>query len=189
MKRLMTVVSLVALSATAASAASTPEPHASAAAAKAKPIVPHVVFLKYKVAPADEYFGRLKLSILGIRNTIRDLGYKADADPPHAASILGSLALTEDAMHDWESKYPKDSWIPPAILALERTLAKVDSDEARAKAKFVMVWLVHDYPKTAPGKVGQHELAANMVGVKPSPPADTAVAGGASQDGQTASTR
>jgi hypothetical protein len=182
MKRLMTAVSLVVLSASAASAQSTPAPHHHAKTIAAKPVIPHVVFLKYKVAPADEYFGKLKLSILGIRNTIKDLGYKVDADPSKGTQIMNSVMLTEDAMHDWEQKYPQDSWIPPAILSLERLLAKVDDDGARAHAKVVMVWLVRDYPKTVPGKTGQHELAANMVGVKPPAPAPDAssatVAGG-----------
>jgi hypothetical protein len=182
-KHFLTVVSLVALSASAASAAATPKP-AAAKKAVAKPIVPHVVFLKYKVAPADEYFGRLKLSILGIRNTIKDMGLKADADPEHAVgSVMGSVGLTEDAMHDWEKKYPADSWIPPAILSLERLYAKVDSDIARAKAKAVMVWLVHDYPKSAPAKIGQKELAENSVGVRPAIPAQSAAAGNPNADG------
>jgi hypothetical protein len=185
MKRLMTVISLVALSASAASAAGTPKPAATKAPA-AKPIIPHVVFLKYKVAPADEYFGRLKLSILGIRNTIKDMGYKVDVDPVHGNSIMNAVALTEDAMHDWEKKYPLDSWIPPAILSLERLYAKVDSDEARAHAKFTMAWLVKDYPKTAPGKIGKKELAANSVGVKPVLDPNASVAGGASSEGQAA---
>jgi hypothetical protein len=183
MKRLLTAVSLLALSAataTGANAAATPKP----AKIAAKPIIPHVVFLKYKVAPADEYFGRLKLSILGIRNTIKDMGLKADADPAHAASsVMGSVALTEDAMHDWETKYPRDTWIPPAILSLERLYAKVDSDEARLKAKFVMAWLVKDYPSSAPGKIGKKELATNSVGVKPVPAPDASTATLAGQPG------
>jgi hypothetical protein len=170
-KRFLTVASLVAFSASAANAAPTP-----------KPVIPHVVFLKFRVAPADEYFGRLKLSILGIRNTIKDMGLKADADPAHAVgAVMGSVALTEDAMRDWENKYPQDTWIPPAILSLERLYAKVDSDVARARAKVVMAWLVHDYPKSAPGKIGRRELAENLVGTKPAPqPASSnaTVAGG-----------
>jgi hypothetical protein len=168
MKRLLTAVSLLAFSAAAMPAAdAAPSPALAKVKYHARPVVPHVVFLKYKVAPADEYFGRLKLSILGIRNTIKDMGLKADADPAHAMSVLGAVALTEDAMHDWEKKYPRDSWIPPAILSLERLYAKVDSDEARAKAKYTMVWLVKDYPSSAPGKIGKHELAEDLVGVKP----------------------
>ena len=41
---------------------------------------------KCKVAPADEYFGKLKMSILGIRNTIKDQGIKIDYDPQKAAA-------------------------------------------------------------------------------------------------------
>ena len=167
MKRFLTVAALVAFSASAANAAPTPKPHAAKTAVK--PVVPHVVFLKYRVAPADEYFGRLKMSILGIRNTIRDTGLKVDADPGHAAGIMGSIPLTEDAMHDWERKYPHDTWIPPAIFSLEQLYAKVDSDDARAHAKLVMTWLVRDYPTSAQGKLGRTELANDLVGVKPAP--------------------
>jgi hypothetical protein len=173
-KRFLTVVSLVAFSASAASAAPTPSP--AQAKTAPKPVVPHVTYLKFRVAPADEYFGRLKLSILGIRNTIKDAGLKADADPPHATSVLGAMAMTEDAMHDWEKKYPADTWIPPAIFSLERLYAKIDSDVARAHAKLVMVWLVHDYPKSAPAKIGKKELAGNLVGVKPAPLPDASTA-------------
>ena len=165
MKRFLIVVSLVALASSAASASATPK-HEKKPAAKA--VVPHVRFLKYRVAPADEYFGRLKLSILGIRNTIKDMGLKADADPPHAAAIvMGSVRLTEDAMRDWEKKYPADSWIPPAIFSLERLYAKVDSDAARTHAKTAMAWLVHDYPKSAAAKIARKELAKHVVGVSP----------------------
>jgi hypothetical protein len=178
MKRFLIVVSLFALSASAVLAQPTPKAHRPAS----KPVVPHVVFLHYAVAPADEYFGRLKMSILGIRNTIRDAGLKADADPEHAANaVMGSVGLTEDAMRDWEQKYPHDTWIPPAIFSLERLYAKVDSDVARERAKFVMAWLVHDYPASAQAKIGKRELSANLVGVKPEPGASNAtVAGGAS---------
>ena len=175
MKRLLTAVSLLALSASvagAADAAAIPKPVAKS---HAKPVVPHVVFLNYKVAPADEYFGRLKLSILGIRNTIKDMGLKADADSSHAANVvMGSVGLTEDAIHDWEKKYPQDSWIPATIFSLERLYAKVDSDDARMHAKLTMAWLVHDYPASAPAKLGKKELAQNLVGVKPVPVASAA---------------
>jgi hypothetical protein len=169
-KHFLTAVSLVAFSASAASAAPTPSPKPHA-----RPVIPHVVFLKYRVAPADEYFGRLKLSILGIRNTIKDMGLKADADSSHAANVvMGSVGLTEDAIHDWEKKYPQDGWIPATIFSLERLYAKVDSDDARTHAKITMAWLVHDYPASAPAKMGKKELAQNLVGVKPAPVASAA---------------
>lgn len=179
MKRFLIAVSLVVLSASGALAQATPKAHPTAKPA-AKPVAPAVRFLHFAVAPADEYFGRLKMSILGIRNTIRDAALKADADPVHAENaVMGSVGLTEDAMRDWEKKYPHDSWIPPALFSLERLYAKVDSDVARAKAKFVMLWLVHDYPASPQAKVGKKELSDNLVGVKPQP----LIAGGGGDDG------
>lgn len=175
-KRFLTVASLVVLTAAAAQASATPRPAHARATPSAAPIIPHVVYLNYRVAPADEYFGRLKMSILGIRNTIRDMGLRADADPAHAAAILGTVTLAEDAMHDWEHKYPHDTWIPPAILSLERVYAKVDSDDARTHAKLVMAWLVRDYPGSAPGKLGKSELERDLVGVKPQAAVDPSAA-------------
>ena len=128
---------------------------------------------KFTGAPADEYFGKLKMSILGIRNTIRDVGLRIDADSLHASNLMGGLPLCEDAIHDWEKKYPRDSWIPGTLFSLERLYAKVDSDDARSHAKVTMVWLVHDYPKSSFGSTGKKELAANLVGVKPTPPPAT----------------
>ncbi|HTD34944.1 MAG TPA: hypothetical protein VK665_14855, partial [Candidatus Elarobacter sp.] len=41
-------------------------------------------------APADEYFGRLQMSILGVRNKVKDLGLDADTHPEHDKAILGN---------------------------------------------------------------------------------------------------
>jgi hypothetical protein len=164
-KRLIACVSLVALTSAAVSAA--PASHAVA-----KPAHKHrVVAIKARVAPADEYFGRLKMSILGIRNTIRDAGLRVDADSQRATAYLGQLPLTEDAIHDWERKYPADNWLPGTLFALERLYAKVDNEDARQHAKTTMVWLVHDFPRSTFAATGKKELAQNLVGKPPAPPA------------------
>src|SRR5450631_3857187 len=62
-------------------------------------------------APADEYFGRFKLSLLGIRNIIHDMNIEGDSSlalPMQEARIrevAGSLA-------DWANRYPRDKWLP-----------------------------------------------------------------------------
>jgi hypothetical protein len=176
-KRLFACTLLVALPAIAsADTTSTTTPHATNAPVKAHVAVaaqPHPV-AHTKVAPADEYFGRLKMSILGIRNQIKDLGLRADADPLKATSIMGTATLTEDAVRDWQRKYPADGWIPGAIFALERLYAKVDSDDARLHAKAAMVWLVQAYPANNFARIGKQELAQNLVGARPAVPATTA---------------
>ena len=65
-----------------------------------------------RVAPADEYFGHLKMSILGIRNQLRDLETKSYWRGENKRSLLGEAGFIEDAMAEWARKYPSDPWIP-----------------------------------------------------------------------------
>src|SRR5581483_12330521 len=143
-KRLIACLSLVAAASTAAlSATAAP----TAPKAHAKPPAKTVArAVKCKVAPADEYFGKLKMSILGIRNTIKDQGLKVDVAPDKASPAMGAMVLTEDAMHDWQRKYPCDSWIPGTIYALEVFYAKVHTPDGVKKVHATYAWLRHDFP-------------------------------------------
>ena len=152
MKRILPTVSLiVAVFAAPAFAAPTPAPKA----------------VHHKVAPADEYFGKLKMSILGIANTIKDQSIRYERRPEELSSALNSVNFAVDAIHDWQRKYPADPWIAKSLFALERFYAKIDTDDARTLAKQTMQWLVHDFPQTWYGKTGKQELAEGKVGVPP----------------------
>jgi hypothetical protein len=142
-KRLIACVSLVAAATTAASAA-TAQPHATTHAAARK----DVARAKCRVAPADEYFGKLKMSILGIRNVIKDQGLKVDVMPEKADSTLNAIALTEDAVHDWQHKYPCDSWLPGTIYALQHFYGKLHTTDGVRHVHAAFAWLRHDYPKS-----------------------------------------
>jgi hypothetical protein len=163
-KRLIACVSLVAAATTAAvPSTAPPKPAAKAAAApppaKAPPKTTTVAKAapKCKVAPADEYFGKLKMSILGIRNTIKDQGLKIDVDPSKAPSTAGAIALTEDAIHDWQHKYPCDSWLPGTLLGLERFYLKIHTDDGVKHVHATFAWLRHDYPKSNVVQVARRE--------------------------------
>jgi hypothetical protein len=160
-KRLIACVSLVAAASTAAMPATTP--HAANVSAKspvkapAKPAKSVAKAPKCRVAPADEYFGKLKLSILGIRNTIKDQGLKVDYDPQKAPSTLNAIALTEDAIHDWERKYPCDSWLPGTVYALQHFYAKLHTDDGVKRVHATFAWLRKSYPKSKFVQVAQRE--------------------------------
>jgi hypothetical protein len=144
-KRLIACVSLVAVATTAAvpsTALTTSPPPAKAAKHVAK------AASKCKLAPADEYFGRLKMSIIGIRNTIKDQGLKIDVDPAKAPSTLGAIALTEDAIHDWQRKYPCDTWLPGTLYSLQRFYLKIHTQDGVRRVHATYAWLRHDYPKS-----------------------------------------
>ena len=101
-----------------------------------------------KVAPGDEYFGRLKMSVLGISNVIKDMRLRVEANAEKTPSIFGSLALVEDALRDWQRKYPRDTWIAKDLYALEVTYLKGSGEKARMLALKTEAWLHRDYPKT-----------------------------------------
>lgn len=80
-------------------------------------------------APADEYFGRLKLSILGVRNLVYDIDARADnASEDVAATFCHKLILAEDALRDWQAKYPDDTWVPKFGYAMLKDYETIDSD-------------------------------------------------------------
>jgi hypothetical protein len=117
-----------------------------------------------KVAPADEYFGRLKMSILGIANTIKDQSLAYDRRPDQLQAELHAVSFAEDAIRDWEHKYPQDPWIAKSLFALERFYNKIPTDECRADAMATMRWLVRDFPHTWYGRTGKEEIAEGKVG-------------------------
>ena len=168
MKRLIACVSLVAAATTAAvpsTATTKPAPKAPAnatttpgkaqSAAKGTKTVAKAP--KCRVAPADEYFGKLKMSILGIRNTIKDQGLKVDVDPSKAPATANAIALTEDAIHDWEHKYPCDTWLPGTLLGLERFYLKIHTDDGVKHVHATFAWLRHDYPRSNVVQVARRE--------------------------------
>jgi hypothetical protein len=109
-------------------------------------------------APADEYFGRLKMSYLGMNNTFRDSAISA-GDHTTDARIVGKVALAEDALEDWARKYPRDPQLARTYflaLQIERKLwLKPNQD----RAWVVLNRLGHDFPNTYFGKLARRALA------------------------------
>jgi hypothetical protein len=184
-KRLIACVSLVAAATTAAvPSTAPPKPAAKTAAAPAKsPAKPSPKTKtvakappKCKVAPADEYFGKLKMSILGIRNTIKDQGLKIDVDPSKAPSTAGAIALTEDAIHDWQHKYPCDGWLPGTLYALQHFYGKIHTDDGVKHVHATFAWLRHDFPRSSFVQIARRE-DGQASAAPPGPPVASVPAG------------
>ncbi len=196
MKRLIACVSLAAAATTAAVPATVAHPSAKPAAAAhataAKPPAKGAKNVakappKCRVAPADEYFGKLKMSILGIRNTIKDQGLKVDVDPEKAPGTLNAIALTEDAIHDWQHKYPCDSWLPGSIYALEHFYLKIHTDDGVKHVHATFAWLRHDYPRSSFVQIARRE--DGQASTAPAVPAMASIpAGPATTPGTTGGT-
>jgi hypothetical protein len=109
------------------------------------------------LAPADEYFGRFQMSVLGIANTLRDADLRLEEGSSPPSIINGPLSFVGDAIAAWERKYPADPWIAKDLLALERVY--LHAPGAAVRARETAAWLGRDYPATQYAVTGQRELA------------------------------
>lgn len=125
---------------------------------------------RYTNAPADEYFGRLQMSILGVRNKVKDMGLDADMHPDHDRAVLNGAVWVEDAMRDWAKKYPFDHWLPRYAFALEAIYERIPGDTAHKRALKQLGYITAYFPQTVYGKVGRAKIAMGL----PTPsPAET----------------
>jgi hypothetical protein len=93
------------------------------AVAYARP-APHVMLSE--MAPADEYFGRFKMSILEIRNRLDAMDRLLDEEMLRPGTVQ-ELDNIRDAILDWKHKYPRDPW-------LHRSLERLAKEYHRAGA-------------------------------------------------------
>jgi hypothetical protein len=107
------------------------------------------------VAPADRYFGRLQLSILGVRNSLHDLAQQVEAHPQDAAHVYDKVVFVDDALHDWATKFPNDPWIPKYASALAELYRTIDTEDARVRRNDTLDWLISTYPKSEYARVAR----------------------------------
>jgi hypothetical protein len=83
-------------------------------------------------APADEYFGPFKESVLEIRNRL--MAFERDADWHLQRNIRGIDTL-EVTIEDWYHKYPRDPWIPGFASRLTHVYARAHEQRDRRCAR------------------------------------------------------
>jgi hypothetical protein len=100
----------------------------------------------WPLAPADRYFGRLQMSILEIRNSLKDLSTLADAHPDEAGYVYGKAQQVEDALMSWAKQFPRDPWIPKFGVSLAQLYGKLSLEQARSRRILMLNWLNTTYP-------------------------------------------
>jgi len=109
-------------------------------------------------APGDEYFGRMKMSYLGIDNTYKDGAISAGAystDP----NLISKLDFATEALQRWAAKYPNDPQLPRSYFLGIQVLRKVYTQhEQQTSWEFIQL-LVTKYGNTYFGKVMKSSLA------------------------------
>lgn len=156
----MRIVRIAALAATILAATSTQGLAASAPVAAGPPPPDDNIWHMYTVAarpissapaPADEYFGRFKLSFLGIRNIIHDMNIEGDSSlalpmqEGRIREVAGSLA-------DWANRYPRDKWIPGTTASFVRFLERKNSADTSLLAANYIAYLNDRFASTPSAK-------------------------------------
>ncbi|HET6893853.1 MAG TPA: hypothetical protein VFH72_00540 [Candidatus Baltobacteraceae bacterium] len=95
------------------------------------------------LAPADEYFGPMGMSILGIRNELNRVNYLikygyARQESPMAVQVATSI----DDLH---KVYPRDRDLPQLLFDVYSTLQKIDTPEAQSARAHIRGILTVEY--------------------------------------------
>lgn len=120
------------------------------------------------LAPADEYFGRLRLSPFGIRHKIFSLKDDLHHGRRKPDAIEHDALDVQDALQDWSSRYPRDSWIPAALWNLAILYEELPGEDARTHAVAVLEKVRDQYAGTDVAANAQRDLTRG-IGVRPWP--------------------
>ncbi|MBV9148964.1 MAG: hypothetical protein JO024_03800 [Candidatus Eremiobacteraeota bacterium] len=97
-------------------------------------------------APADEYFGRTGMSILGMRNELHRLNAYLDAGWGAHESPAG--VLLAESVDDLHKVYPRDHELPALLLATYKALQRIPTTEAHSSAGRIRSILTVEYQDT-----------------------------------------
>jgi hypothetical protein len=109
-------------------------------------------------APGDEYFGRMKMSYLGINNTFHDETIRA-GDYTTDSGIISKVAFADEALQDWSRRYPGDPQLARSYFLAIVMYKKIYTVEAQQKAWTYMHVLTQRFPTTYFGKLEKADLA------------------------------
>ena len=104
--------------------------------------VPHDVYLS-TLAPADEYFGRMGYSVLGIQNELKHINFMLDYK--YGNREAAQTVLVAEAIDDMHKVYPRDRDMPKLLLSCIGTLDRMTSDDAKTASAHLRSILTVEY--------------------------------------------
>jgi hypothetical protein len=147
--------------------APTPAPHAKESAPKshttAKAAAPLSKYQRMREelfknsAPADEYFGKMKMSYLGINNTFHDATIMSGEHTTNSG-IVTKVRFAEDALTDWERRYPHDPQLARTYFLAIRSEQRIWLQPNQERAWIYMNRITKLFPDTYFGKLVKKDL-------------------------------
>ncbi len=140
--------------------ATSPSPEPQATGIKpAHPAKSHASRELAKLAPADEYFGPLRMSGLAIRMRIDVLGRRYHARSESDDDLLHDAGDVETALHVWSGRYPLDTWLAPTAFHLAQLYAVIQTPVARARANATFRYVDASFGATHDGHLARLRIA------------------------------
>jgi heat shock protein HslJ len=110
------------------------------------------------MAPADAYFGRLRMSYIGINNTFRDTAIQA-GDFTTEGGIVNRVNFAMDALSAWENQYPRDPQLARSYFLGQTTLKKIWLKPYQLQAWVYMQHIMKAFPGTFFAKTVRADIA------------------------------
>jgi hypothetical protein len=107
-----------------------------------------VATLATTAAPADRYFGKLKMSALRIRYEAMQLRVRYETHKLRPEDAEHLLLLTEDAFDSWSHAYPKDGWLASTAYLMAGLYQELPGGNAAHHATTLYSYVVHQFPNT-----------------------------------------
>jgi hypothetical protein len=107
--------------------------------------IPHELRLT-RTAPADEYFGNVKFSPIGVRNEVVRINKYLDRG--WGDRMEGDALHVDDAVEDWQKQYPHDTTLPATLLDELRLLQRLQTAKTTEAAVRVRTLLLVQYPSS-----------------------------------------
>jgi hypothetical protein len=95
------------------------------------------------LAPADEYFGQMGYSILGIENELKHINFMLNYN--YGNREAQETILVAQSIDDMHKVYPRDRDMPMLLYSVLTTLNRMDSDDAKAAAAHIRSILTVEY--------------------------------------------
>jgi hypothetical protein len=109
-------------------------------------------------APADEYFGKMKMSYLGMNNTFHDATIMSGLHTTNPG-IISKVAFAEDALADWERRYPHDPQLARTYYLAIRSEQRIWLEPNQQRAWIYMNRIVKVFPNSYFAKQVKKDMA------------------------------
>lgn len=121
----------------------------------------HVLQILKDAAPGDEYFGRMKMSYLGINNTFHDDAIRAGAytTDPH---LISNLSFADEALTAWAKKYPNDPQLARSYFLAFMMYRKVWTQPYQQKAWDYAHIVIQKWPSSFFGKALKKDISVGF---------------------------